>query len=108
MKKPLVALMTVALLGLTGPQASAQAPEAPDAAAPKPPAAKPAAPKPVSPAKPKPAPKPAAPAAAAPAAPAAPAGSGPNDAFGAFQRGYYLTAFSIATKRASEDRTPRR
>jgi TPR repeat protein len=59
----------------------------------KPPAAKPA---PQKPAAAKPAPAEVPPAATS----AAPSGHEPDLAFGAFQRGYYLTALSIATHRA--------
>ena len=54
-------------------------------------------------------PKPARPAAAAPAAPAKPAAPGgePDAAYGAYQRGYYLTAFKEATKRVTEEKNPK-
>lgn len=51
-------------------------------------------------------PKPAA-AAEQPPLPAAPDANMPDLAYGAFQRGYYMTAFSLATKRADENKDPK-
>jgi uncharacterized protein len=70
-------------------------------------------PAPQAPAKaaPKPAPRKAAPTQAAPAAPAAPTPAAPAPArreldlaYGAFQRGFYMTAFAIATRRVNEQK----
>src|SRR3712207_5888342 len=90
---------------LTGPAAIGQgSPPAKPPAANKPatpdPARRPAL-RPTAPRSSKPAPKPAGP-------PGAPAPSGDVDlAFGAFQRGYYLTAFHEATKRVNDKGDPR-
>jgi uncharacterized protein len=84
----LAAVLSLSLLATTNAQE-------PLAKPPHVPAAKPAAAK-----KPAPAPAPAPqPAQAAP--PAQQNGPKPDLAFGAFQRGYYLTAFSLATQRAT-------
>src|ERR1700739_1803276 len=40
-------------------------------------------------------------------APAAPAGPPPDMAYGAFQRGYFITAFSLATDRVTNDADPK-
>jgi TPR repeat protein len=40
-------------------------------------------------------------------APATPAGPPPDMAFGAFQRGYFITAFSLATDRVTNDADPK-
>ncbi|MFZ0989170.1 MAG: SEL1-like repeat protein, partial [Xanthobacteraceae bacterium] len=40
-------------------------------------------------------------------APAAPAGPPPDMAFGAFQRGYFITAFSLATDRVANGADPK-
>src|SRR3974390_766919 len=40
-------------------------------------------------------------------APAPPAGPPPDMAYGAFQRGYFITAFSLATDRVTNDADPK-
>src|ERR1700681_1795470 len=55
-------------------------------------------------------PKPAAPSTPAPAAAPAPTannGRPPDLAFGAFQRGYYITAFALATKNVDDKADPK-
>ena len=39
--------------------------------------------------------------------PAAPTGPPPDMAYGAFQRGYFITAFSLATDRVTNDADPK-
>ncbi|HEY6995463.1 MAG TPA: SEL1-like repeat protein, partial [Xanthobacteraceae bacterium] len=82
-----------------GAAAQAPAPLTPPAPQAPAPAARPAA----KPAPSKPAPTQAAPAAAAPSTPAAPRRD-LDLAYGAFQRGHYLTALSIATRRVDEQK----
>src|SRR5580700_4981777 len=77
--------------------AAAQNP--PATAAPKAQPAKPAKPKPPAAAPSTPAP--------APAPAAAANGREPDLAFGAFQRGYYITAFSLATKNVDDKADPK-
>jgi len=86
-----LAAAAVAVLALPG---YAQAPNEPAAPAPKPAAPRPA---PRTPSNPFPPPKSARPAAAAAIAPALRPGVEPDLAYGSFQRGYFLTAFSEAT-----------
>jgi len=47
------------------------------------------------------------PAAAAPATPITSNGNAPDPAFGAFQRGQYVTAFGLATQRALDKKDPK-
>ena len=94
------ALMVAAAAALALPgAASAQLQLTPQAAEPAKPAAKPAAPAKKPAPKSEAAPKPAAPVAGAPQA--TPAGA--DLAYGAYQRGYFLTAFLEATKRVDKD-----
>ncbi|RAI26347.1 SEL1-like repeat protein, partial [Rhodoplanes serenus] len=93
---PAAALVAGLLLATMAPLAAQQPATPAPSPAPSRPAASP--PKPTAPAAKPPAGAPAKPAAGA-AAPARPGGAEPDVAFGAFQRGYFLTAFHEATKR---------
>jgi len=100
-RRAAVGIVGIALWAGAMASAAAQAPTqlSPPAPQAPPPAAKPAA-KP-APSKPQATPGKPAPAPAAPTTAVAPQRE-LDMAYGAFQRGYYLTAFSIATQRAEE------
>src|SRR5690349_25063785 len=89
------AVWTISVVLAAAAPASAQAP-----------GAIPLATSPVKPNPAAPAPKPSRNVKAAPKAAAAPARE-PDFAFGAYQRGYYLTAFAEATKRVNANADPR-